>query len=99
MHRYAPPTVPETVIRGRQEAKAACVAQEILEVTGRSLDGRLMDVDGSWASLVLLLSSFASLMFLEILFYRFFNSGFHQPASCQAVAYMHGKGIMHRANS
>jgi hypothetical protein len=46
MHRYAPPTVPETVIRGRQEAKAACVAQEILEVTGRSLDGRLMDVDG-----------------------------------------------------
>ena len=47
MHRYAPPTVPETVIRdGREEAKAACVAQEILEVTGRSLDGRLMDVDG-----------------------------------------------------
>ena len=28
----------------------------------------LMDVDGSWASLVLLLSSFASLMFLEIVF-------------------------------
>lgn len=69
MHRRQPLTVPETVIRdGREEAKAACVAQEILEVTGRSLDGRLMDVDGSWASLVLLLSSFASLMFLEILF-------------------------------
>ena len=35
-----------------------------------------MDVDGSWASLVLLLSSFASLMFLEILFTVFSTVAF-----------------------